>query len=78
MTAVGRIERFMRFCATHRVINIIAWGKRCPECGVKLIKMHLSDLPADIQNKHIKAGTDLFIDMYAYRCPVDNQEYMVA
>jgi hypothetical protein len=78
MTDIGPIERFMRFCARHRGINIIAWGKRCPKCGVKLIKLHLSDLPANIQNEHIKAGTDLLIDMYAYRCPVDNADYMVA
>jgi uncharacterized protein with PIN domain len=70
-------ERFLRFCARHRVIKVITWGKRCPKCGVKLVKINMSDLPQDIQKKHILAGTDFIIDAMAYRCPADNEDYMV-
>lgn len=61
-------EQFQRFLGRHfGFLGGIL--RRCGTCGRSLYKIGPEDLPSDVWQKHVDAGTDWIVMQHAWRCP---------
>ena len=64
-------ENLKRFFAKHWLTRRIFFCMyRCGKCGKELKVLSFNELPGDLQEKHLQAGTaGVFRDDHIYVCP---------
>ena len=72
MQNTGKVEELKKFLGKH-IIFLPYLATRCPMCGRKLKKISLDDLPPDMRI----GGLAFIVQLYAYRCEFDDENFII-